>query len=73
MSTHNIAFSKCKENHPKLGQICSFGIFSNGLKNEFETAMVNESSVFEPLKVYCMYRDTDMNMGSEAQLLLKKK
>ena len=29
------------------------GFFSNGLKNEFETAMVNEPSVFEPLKVYC--------------------
>ena len=27
--------------------------FSKGLKNEFETAMVNEPSVFEPLKVYC--------------------
>ena len=27
--------------------------FSKGLKNEFETAMVNESSVFEPLKFYC--------------------
>ena len=23
------------------------------LKNEFETAMVNQPSVFEPLKVYC--------------------
>ena len=29
------------------------GIISMGLKNEFETAMVNEPSVFEPLKVYC--------------------
>ena len=29
------------------------GVFSWGLKNEFETAMVNESSVFEPLKFYC--------------------
>ena len=28
--------------------------FSSGLKNEFETAMVNEPSVFEPLKFYCM-------------------
>ena len=28
-------------------------IFSKGLKNEFETAVVNEPSVFEPLKVYC--------------------
>ena len=29
---------------------------SKGLKNEFETAMVNEPSVFEPLKFYCTYR-----------------
>ena len=28
--------------------------FSKGLNNEFETAMVNEPSVFEPLKFYCM-------------------
>ena len=34
--------------------IPSYGIFSKGLKNEFETAMVNEPSVFEPLKVHCM-------------------
>ena len=27
--------------------------FSKGLKNEFEIAMVNEPSVFEPLKFYC--------------------
>ena len=27
--------------------------FSKGLKNEFETAVVNEPSVFEPLKFYC--------------------
>ena len=26
---------------------------SKGLKNEFKTAMVNETSVFEPLKFYC--------------------
>ena len=26
---------------------------SKGLKNEFETALINEPSVFEPLKVYC--------------------
>ena len=24
------------------------------LKNEFETAVLNEPSVFEPLKVYCI-------------------
>ena len=28
--------------------------FSKGLKNEFETAMVNEPSVFELLKFYCI-------------------
>ena len=45
MSTHNIPFSIYKkENHPK---------FSKGPKNNFETAVVNEPSVFEPLKVYC--------------------
>ena len=29
--------------------------FSKGLKNEFETAVGNESSVFEPLKFYCIF------------------
>ena len=43
-----------RQKHPKLSQICSYGIFSNGLKNEFETAVVNEPSVFEPLKFYCI-------------------
>ena len=28
--------------------------FFKGLKNEFETAVVNEPSVFEPLKFYCI-------------------
>ena len=31
----------------------AMGFFSKGLKNEFETAVVNEPSVFEPLKFYC--------------------
>ena len=39
--------------HTKLSQICSYGLFSKGLKNEFETTMVNEPSVFKPLKFYC--------------------
>ena len=43
-----------KEKHPKLSQTCSNRIFSMGLKNEFETAVVNEPSVFEPLKFYCI-------------------
>ena len=28
-------------------------MLSKGLRNEFETAMVKEPSVFEPLKFYC--------------------
>ena len=36
--------------HPKLTPC--YGIFSKGLKSEFETAVVNKPSVFEPLKYY---------------------
>ena len=57
MSTHNIPFSipkmKIRKSHFKLIQICIYGDFSLGLKNEFETAVVNEPPMFEPLKVYC--------------------
>ena len=45
---------KKKENNPKLSPICSCAKFSKGLKNEFETAVVYELSVFEPLKLYCI-------------------
>ena len=37
-------------NYPKSAALC---FFSKGLKNEFETAVVNEPLVFEPLKFYC--------------------
>ena len=53
MSTNNIPFLIKKENYPRLSQICSDGTFSKGLKHEFQTAVVNEPSVFEPLKFYC--------------------
>ena len=53
MSTHNIPFLNIKkENHPKLSQICNYENCSKGPKNEFETAMLNEPSVFEALKFY---------------------
>ena len=32
--------------------------FLLGVKNEFEIAVVNEPSVFEPLKFYCMILNT---------------
>ena len=40
-------------NYPKSA---AMGFCSKGLENEFETAMVNEPSVFEPLKFYCICR-----------------
>ena len=52
--TQYTIFNIRKYNHLKLSQICSYGIFCKGLMNEFETAMINEPSVFEPLKVCCM-------------------
>ena len=48
-----------KENHPKLIYISSYGIFSEGLENVYETAVVHVPSVFEPLKFYfilCNYQ-----------------
>ena len=54
-SPHTISQYK-NENHPKLCQICNYGICSMGPKNEFEIAMVNEPSVFEALKFYCILR-----------------
>ena len=35
----------------------AMGFCLKGLKNEFETAMVNEPSVFEPLKFYCKQKN----------------
>ena len=32
----------------------AMGFCSKGVKKEFETAVVNEISVFDTLKVYCM-------------------
>ena len=41
-------------NYPKYNNICSYGIFSLGFKNEFKISIVYEPSVFEPLKVNCI-------------------
>ena len=32
----------------------AMGFFGTGLKNEFGTAVVNEPSVFEPRRLYCI-------------------
>ena len=49
-------------NYPKSA---GMGFFFKGLKNDFETAVVNELSVFEPLKVYCIsatYYHSELHM-----------
>ena len=43
-----------KENHLSYPKSAALRFFSKGPKNEFETAVVDEPSVFEPLKVYCI-------------------
>ena len=56
MSTHNIPFyNKKAKSPPEYSKSAAMGVFSWGLKNEFEKAMVNEPSVFEPLKFYCIF------------------
>ena len=62
MSTHNVPFSLKKENHPKLSHFCSYRLLFKGLKNKFETAMVNEPSVFKPLKFCCINILVESNM-----------
>ena len=42
------------------------GVVSKGLKNEFETAEVNEPSVFEPLKFCCKPFDCFGNQTNRA-------
>ena len=42
-------------------QFCDF---SKGLKNELETAVANEPSVFEPMKFYCIMLNFDRKIQS---------
>ena len=50
-----IIFNINTKHLPNLSQIWSYEIFAKGLKNEFDSAVVNESTAFEPLKFYCRY------------------
>ena len=53
-NTQYIIFNMNKKNTLNYSKSAAMGFFSKGLKNEFETAVVNEPSVFEPLKFYCI-------------------
>ena len=54
MSTHNIPFQYKKEKLPLIILSLPLWDFFKGQKNEFETAVVDEPSVFEPPKFYCL-------------------
>ena len=60
------------ENHPTLCQICNHGICSMGPKNEFETAVVNEPSVFEALKFYCTWQQRQLVKSKSSSNFLAK-
>ena len=51
----HIIFNKKKEKSPLNILSLPLWDFSKGLKNELETAVVDEPSVFEPLKFYCIF------------------
>ena len=52
--THYTIFKRKKRKSPKIIPNQQLLDFSQGLKNEFEIAMVNKPSVFEPQKFYCI-------------------
>ena len=52
--TQYTIFNMNKKNTLNFPKSAAMGFFSKGLKNEFETAVINEPSVFEPLKFYVL-------------------
>ena len=56
-NTQYTIFNMNKKNTLNYPKSAAMGFFPKGLKNEFETAVVNEPSVFEPLKFYCICGD----------------
>ena len=53
-NTQYTIFNMKKKNTLNYPKSAAKGFFSKGLRNEFETAVVNEPSVFEPLKFICI-------------------
>ena len=51
--TQYTIFNIIKKNTLNYPKSAAMRLFYKGLKNEFETAVVNEPSVFEALKFYC--------------------
>ena len=53
--TQHTIFNMNKKDTINYPKSAAMGFFSKGLKNKFETAVVNEPSVFEPMKFYCNF------------------
>ena len=51
--TQHIIFNIKKKIALNYSKSVAMVFVSKGLKNEFETVVINEPSVFEPLKFYC--------------------
>ena len=58
--TQNTIFNMNKKNTINYAKFAATVFFFKGLKNELETAVVNEPSVFEPWKFY-LYSLWNMN------------
>ena len=54
MSTHTIQFHDEIRKNPKYLFSLAIGRLLQGLKKEFESSTVNEPSLFEPLRLYCI-------------------
>ena len=52
--TQYTIFNMKNKNTIYYPKTAAMGFFPKGLKNKFETAAVNEPSVFEPLVFYCI-------------------
>ena len=52
-TTQHTIFNIYKKITLNFPRSAAMGFCSKGVKNEFGTAVVNEPSVFEPLKFYC--------------------
>ena len=51
---HTIIYIKITRNYPKYNKMSAdLGFLLLGTQEEFEIAVVNELSVFEPLRFYC--------------------
>ena len=57
-----------------MSMSAAMGFFSQGLKNECETAVVNEPSVFEPMKFCCNLHEAYENRRLKGyQVLIGRK